>query len=50
MPIAQILNTTIDNSIMGSAYIDGDSAILKFSVFTTDAIGYGSFSYPVAIS
>lgn len=48
MPIAQILNTTIDNSIMGSAYIDGDSSILKLSVFTMDAIGYGSFSYPVA--
>lgn len=50
MPIAQILNTTIDNSIMGSAYIDGDSTILKLSVFTMDAIGYGSFSYPVATS
>ena len=50
MPIAQILNTTIDNSIMGSAYIDGDSTILKLSVFTMDVIGYGSFSYPVATS
>lgn len=50
MPIAQILNTTIDNSIMGSVYIDGDSTILKLNVFTIDAIGYGSFSYPVAIS
>lgn len=44
----QMLSATINNSIVGFAYINDTT--LKLSIFTTNTAGYASFSYPVAIS